>query len=318
MMIEKFKTTFEHGSARCCRKKRDFGAQRRTKLGCVKTMDGGSVVQLDFPARLSASLDIEYLLLLLIWLRYRRRRDRRRIRTMWVRPIFQRRQDRSELVLFEEMRSSEDHSSFFKYVRMTPRTFDFLLSEIDRVARQRRRYRSLIRYNLTTKECLVITLRFLATGASQRSLSFSFRMGTATVHRLLQETCHALWEVLSSSYLRYPSCGEDWHAISSEFRRLWNFPNCIGAIDGKHIMMRCPPNSGSTFFNYKGRFSIQLLAVCDAHYRFTLVDVGCEGRRSDGGVFAESSLRKHCSNEPCPFQRPVPSEKLTYPTASLD
>ena len=154
-------------------------------------MNGVSVVHLDIPARLSASLDIEYLLVLLIWLRYRRRRDRHRIRTMWVRPIFQRRQDRSELVLVEEMRLSEDHSSFFKYVRMIPRTLDFLLSELDRVARQRQHYRSLIRYNLTAKECLATTLRFLATGASQRSLSFSFRMGTATVHWLLPETCHA-------------------------------------------------------------------------------------------------------------------------------
>ena len=33
-----------------------------------------------------------------------------------------------------------------------------------------------------------------------------------------------------------------------------------------------------------------MLGVCDAHYRFLYVDIGASGRRSDGGVFGNSSL----------------------------
>ena len=54
--------------------------------------------------------------------------------------------------------------------------------------------------------------------------------------------------------------------------------------------MQAPANSGSYYYNYKGTFSNELLAVVDAEYKFLYVDVGCNGRVSDGGVFNRCSL----------------------------
>lgn len=85
---------------------------------------------------------------------------------------------------------------------------------------------------------------------------------------------------------------ELWEKSAAKYKELWNFPNCIAAIDGKHIQIRCPINAGSTFYNYKGTHSIVLLALVDPEYKFIAVDVGSYGRNSDGSVFANSKIGK--------------------------
>ena len=66
--------------------------------------------------------------------------------------------------------------------------------------------------------------------------------------------------------VKAPSTEREWKGVSDQFERMWNFPHCVGAIEGKHIVAQAPPNSGSTFFNYKGAHSVVLMAACGAHY----------------------------------------------------
>ena len=72
----------------------------------------------------------------------------------------------------------------------------------------------------------------------------------------------------------------------------WNYPCCLGAIDGKHIAIQQPADTGSEFFNYKHFFSVILFDMVDANYKFIYIDVGAAARAGDAGVFADSALNK--------------------------
>ncbi|GFG28312.1 hypothetical protein Cfor_11327 [Coptotermes formosanus] len=84
-------------------------------------------------------------------------------------------------------------------------------------------------------------------------------------------------------------------------------------MDGKHIVMQAPANSGSYYYNYKGTFSTVLLAVVDAEYKFMYVDVGCNGRVSDGGVFNTCSLYEALESGTTKLPPAIPLPGQTQP-----
>ena len=127
------------------------------------------------------------------------------------------------------------------------------------------------------------------TGDSFNTLAARFRLGVSTVHYIIKDTCQAIWDELKDEFMPIPKM-QDWRKIENEFWMRWNFPNCIGAIDGKHIMLQTPARSGSLFYNYKGTFSIVLMAIVDAQYRFIFIDVGAYGSYADGAIFHRSAF----------------------------
>ncbi|CAG4942688.1 unnamed protein product [Colias eurytheme] len=156
---------------------------------------------------------------------------------------------------------------------------------------------------------VVNPLMYLADGCSFKSLSLYFLRGKSTIRQIVYETCQILWEVLQPEFMPRPNT-EKWLEVAQGFYTLWNLPNCVGSIDGKHIRIKKPANSGSEYINYKGYFSVVLMAVVDADGF-----VGEYGRNSDGRAFQVSSfgqlMQRGILHLPNPT--PLPGEQYDVP-----
>lgn len=129
----------------------------------------------------------------------------------------------------------------------------------------------------------------MATGETFVSLSLYFARGESTVRRIIKETTEVIWDVLKEIYMPVIT-REKFRHIADRFELLWNLPNCLGALDGKHIRIEKFPNTGSENFNYKHFHSTVLLACCDADGLFTMIEPGFAGPNSDGGIFKASAI----------------------------
>ena len=148
-----------------------------------------------------------------------------------------------------------------------------------------------LRQPISPSERLCVTLRYLVAGDAFVIIGASYRMSPSAISQIIPETCNALWKILlENKYIDVPKTEKQWREIADGFYRSWNFPNLVGAIDGKHVPIQAPPRSGSAYFNYKKTFSIVFMALCDPKYRFTLVGIGDSGNQSDGSAFASSFL----------------------------
>jgi len=85
-----------------------------------------------------------------------------------------------------------------------------------------------------------------------------------------------------------------------KFYSLWQFFNCIGATDGKHIEIH---------------FFVVLLALVDANYKFTIIEVGGYGKSINEGLFTRSILGKslEANTLNIPNSKPPPSNEEPLP-----
>lgn len=87
-----------------------------------------------------------------------------------------------------------------------------------------------------------------------------YRISKQHLGKIIDDVCVALIEVLKSEVP--PMTKVQFTEWSHQFNLKWQFPNCVGAIDGKHCSLKAPGKAGSLFYNYKvilSRFSLHCL-----------------------------------------------------------
>ncbi|XP_049886387.1 uncharacterized protein LOC126380839, partial [Pectinophora gossypiella] len=202
---------------------------------------------------------------------------------------------------FYKVKSYSDQK-FQNYLRLSRKQFYELLSRLEPyIGKQNTTFKNTI----CAEERLFITLRFLAEGCSLTNLYHTYNRGLSTICAIVREVCRAIYENLHTIYI--PELQEeDWLIIANGYYTKANFPNCLGAIDGKHIRVIKPEHSGSLYYNYKNYFSIVLLAICDSNYCFTYIDVGSYGKASDSQIFKNSNFYKRLHEQDLNIPNPLP------------
>ena len=112
-------------------------------------------------------------------------------------------------------------------------------------------------------------------------MQYTWRVPQNTICLAVKEVCQAIVEEYN----------DGWRKIDGDFYSKWNFPCFLGALEGKHVAMKCPFRSGSQYFNYKGFFSVVLFALVDANYKLIWADIGGKESASDAQIYNESELK---------------------------
>jgi len=155
-------------------------------------------------------------------------------RQLWVRPIFtvhRRFLQGDNENLAKEMEL--DETKFRNYFRMDLIKLKKLLELVGPLITKQ----SIVREPILPETRLHITLRYLASGDSMTSLSYAFRVAHNTISKIIVETCNIIWNILKEIVFLEDKA-ESWQKIAEDFDHLWDFPNCIGCIDGKHVELQ--------------------------------------------------------------------------------
>ena len=152
-----------------------------------------------------------------------------------------------------------DDDELRRRYRFSAQSLDRLVDLLDPILRrQTRRNRS-----LSTRQQILITLRFLATGNFLQVIGDTFGVDIATVSRVITAVVDAIFG-LKDRFIKFPTSDEDRRRATYDFFRVRGFPSVIGCIDGTHIRLLSPGQPDeAAYVNRKHYHSINVQATCD-------------------------------------------------------
>ena len=142
---------------------------------------------------------------------------------------------------------------------------------------------------------LAITIYKLARGDYIYAIGEMCGLAKSTVCVIVTETCSAiintLWDDTVKKY--FPTSRNDFKESMAKFGEEWQFPYAFAAVDGSHLPIKCPKGGAQAmkqYFNFKGFYSIVLMALLDAEYRFIWASVGAPGNTHDSTLMQSTEL----------------------------
>ncbi|CAF4435731.1 unnamed protein product [Didymodactylos carnosus] len=106
---------------------------------------------------------------------------------------------------------------------------------------------------------VVVALYTLSSTAEFRTIANLFGIDKSTVLELLYDFVNVINDVILPQAIQYPTSLTGTTEMINGFWQNWNYPQCIGVVDGCHIPIYPPSEYASDYYNYKGWSSIILL-----------------------------------------------------------
>ena len=130
--------------------------------------------------------------------------------------------------------------------RDDPRAFKkFLCMPVVEIYDERVRHRIVKQYTwyrepLDSGLKLAATIRHLVSGTKYSDTQYSWWVPENTLSVVVREVCKVMCEEYVDEVMTAPSTTEEWTQLADGFLEKWNFPNCVAAIDGKHVAIIKP------------------------------------------------------------------------------
>lgn len=122
------------------------------------------------------------------------------------------------------------------------------------------------------------------------------QVSQSTCSRVVEDVTAALCQ-LAPAVIRFPITADEQAQTKISFHQIAGFPNVLGCIDGTHVTIRRPTTEHpEQYVNRHQRFSMNVMAVCDAGMRFTNVFADFPGSNGDAYIYAQSSLARLFEN----------------------
>ncbi|GFY58198.1 DDE Tnp4 domain-containing protein, partial [Trichonephila inaurata madagascariensis] len=124
--------------------------------------------------------------------------------------------------------------SYHRLLRMGVSTFEKLVALLSPTIKRKN---TSMRKAILAAKRIALTLRYLATGETQSSLSYQFRIAQNTISGIIPAVCAAICHHLGSE-TQVPDSENKWKMVAEELWAKWNFSLYLGAMDGKHIKIK--------------------------------------------------------------------------------
>ena len=188
-------------------------------------------------------------------------------------------------------------SDFKKKFRIGRNTFYYILEQIrERIVKE-----EVTETPICPEMRLGICLYKLARGDYNFTVGEMAGVAESTVCVITIEVCTAIVKLMWTEQVGdlFPESKDQFISSMKDMEAHWQFGFSFSAVDGSHIPIRCPSGGAlamKQYYNFKNFYSVVLLALVDANYRFIWASCGAPGNTHDSTYLQSTDIWTNICN----------------------